>query len=179
MEISKIFENKSLKSKALTEFLASNIQNKSIEISELLKFSESSNDTKKATCIEAIEFVTKTNPAILNLESLTKIINYFGEKAPRIKWESAKVIGNTIHLYPELIAVATSKLLNNIEKQGTVVRWSTAFALSEILKLKTDFNKALIPVVEQIVQNEEKNSIKKIYLTAFKKIKSEKKGLLK
>ncbi|OFX27919.1 MAG: hypothetical protein A2033_01915 [Bacteroidetes bacterium GWA2_31_9] len=171
MKIAEIFNDKTLKSKALTEFLAVSIQQKAFDIPELLTFAETSIDTKKATCIEAIEFVTKTNPEVLQKESLKRILNYIEEKAPRIKWESARVVGNTIHLYPELITEATGKLLNNIEKQGTVVRWATAYALSEIIKLKTKFNSNLIPVIEQIINNEEKNSIKKIYLAALKKVK--------
>ena len=171
MEIAEIFNDKSLKSKALTEVIAKGIQQKTIDIAKLLEFADTSVDTKKATCIEALEFVTKTNPKILEKESLKKILNYLEEKAPRIKWESAKVTGNTIHLYPALIGDATTKLLNNIEKQGTVVRWATAYALSEIVKLNTKFNSDLIPVIEQIISNEEKNSIKKIYLAALKKVK--------
>ena len=52
------------------------------------------------------------------------------------------------------------------------MRWSAAFALGQILKIKTQRNKDLIPVIESICQREEKNSIKNIYLDALKKVKS-------
>jgi len=50
------------------------------------------------------------------------------------------------------------------------VRWSAAFALGEIVKLKTRYNKTLVPAIEAICNSEEKNSIKKIYLDAVKKL---------
>lgn len=93
------------------------------------------------------------------------------EKAPRVKWESAKVIGNIAHLFPAKLDRAISNLLSNSEHEGTVVRWSTAYALGEILKLKTKYNKQLQPAIEAICEREEKNSIKKIYLTALKALK--------
>ncbi|GDX53125.1 hypothetical protein LBMAG27_21720 [Bacteroidota bacterium] len=91
------------------------------------------------------------------------------EKAPRIKWESAKVIGNIAHQFPAKLEGAIKNLLVNTEHEGTVVRWSAAFGLGEILKLKTRYNKNLLPAIDSIIQREEKNSIRKIYLEAIKK----------
>jgi HEAT repeat protein len=94
------------------------------------------------------------------------------EKAPRVKWESAKVIGNIAHLYPDKLDDAIKNLLTNTEYDGTVVRWSAAFALGQIIKLKTKRNKILIPAIEAICKREEQNSIGKIYLDALKKVTS-------
>jgi HEAT repeat protein len=92
------------------------------------------------------------------------------EKAPRIKWESAKVVGNIAHLYPDKLDEAIKNLLINSEHTGTVVRWSAAFALGQIIKLRTSRNRNLIPAIESICKREEKNSIKKIYIAALKGI---------
>jgi hypothetical protein len=51
------------------------------------------------------------------------------------------------------------------------VRWATAYALAEVLKLKMDVNKKLLPKLEVICQNEEDNGVKKKYLDAIKKVK--------
>jgi hypothetical protein len=51
------------------------------------------------------------------------------------------------------------------------VRWAAAFALGEIIKLKLPINQDLVPTIENIIEREEKNSIKKIYQAALKKIK--------
>ena len=91
-------------------------------------------------------------------------------KAPRVKWESAKVIKNIAHLYPDKLDKAISNLLTNSEFSGTVVRWSAALALGEILKLKAKQKKDLVPAVEAILRREEDNGIQKIYQRALKAV---------
>lgn len=67
---------------------------------------------------------------------------------------------------------ASKALLKNTDsKEGTVVRWSSAFALSEILKQGQSQTAFLEAEIRKIIQQEEKESIKKIYLAAFKKLK--------
>ncbi len=56
-------------------------------------------------------------------------------------------------------------------KDGTVVRWAAAFALGEILKLKTKHNKELLPALEAISKRETNNAIKKKYIEAIRKTK--------
>ena len=92
-------------------------------------------------------------------------------KAPRVKWESARVIGNIAHLFPAELNKAISNLLTNSEYNGTVVRWASAYALGEILKLKTKHNKDLLPAIESICKREEDNGVKKKYFEAIKKMK--------
>ena len=90
-------------------------------------------------------------------------------KAPRVKWESAKVIGNIAHLFPTKLDKVIGNLLTNSENEGTVVRWAAAFALCEILKLNIKLNEELLPALEAICNREEDNAIKKKYLDAIKK----------
>ncbi len=163
-----IFSNKLLKPKEKTEQLCGLISNHSVSIDELISFANASKDPIKATCIEAIEYVTKSNPSIANKVVFEFAISNLSAKAPRLKWESAKVIANTASLFPDLIESAINALLKNTEHEGTVVRWSAALALSEIYKLNAKFNKDLYTIFDGIVEREEKNSIKKIYLSAIK-----------
>lgn len=165
-----LLENKSLKPKEKTEFLSKLILESKLNIDELISFAKPSKDPVKATCIEALEFASKINPAIATKNCFVFVTESLTEKAPRIKWESAKVIANTAHLFSKNLNNAIKNLLINTEHSGTVVRWSAAFALGEIIKLKTPINKELVPAIESIIEREEKNSIKKIYLTAIKKI---------
>lgn len=90
---------------------------------------------------------------------------------PRIKWESAKIVGNIAKLFPDQLKQTILNLLDNTRHSGTVVRWATAYALAEIIKLKTDQNDFLIPEVELLCELEEDNGVKKKYLDALKKIK--------
>ena len=168
MTIIEIINDKGIKPKEKTEIISKWILDTSLPIDELLNFAEKSKDPTKATCIEAIEFATKINPKIANETVLAFVGATLTAKAPRVKWESAKVIGNIAHLFPNKLELPITNLLRNTENEGTVVRWSAAFALGEILKLKTNHNKALLPKVEEICAKEEKNSIKKIYLSAIK-----------
>ena len=110
---------------------------------ELIALAEKSKDPDKATCIEALEFASRKNPAIADKQCFLYVSKCLTEKAPRIKWESAKVTGNTAHLFTTKLDEAIKNLLVNTEHDGTVVRWSAAFALGEILKLKTKHNKLL------------------------------------
>jgi len=169
MTISELFNDKTIKPKDKTETISKWILDQSLPIDELIAFAEQQKDPDKATCIEAIEYATKQNPTIADETVFHFVTNTLTAKAPRIKWESAKVIGNVAHLFPSKLEQPIDNLLTNTEHEGTVVRWSAAFALGEILKLKTKHNTNLLPAIENICEKEEKNSIKKIYLDAIKK----------
>ena len=171
MKIEELLNDKSLKPKVKTETLSKWVADKKISTEDLIAFAQTAKDSPKATCIEALEFATKTNPSIANENCLKFVTQTLTEKAPRVKWESAKTVGNIAALFPTKLDKAISNLLTNSEHEGTVVRWSAAFALGEILKLNTKLNKELLPDIESIIKREEKNSIKKIYLDAIKKTK--------
>jgi len=169
MTIEELIKDKTVKAKEKTEIISKWILEGSLPLEELLAFAEKQKDSEKATCIEAIEYATKQNPKIADESVLEFVTQTLTAKAPRVKWESAKVIGNIAHWFPQKLDQAITNLHVNTEHEGTVVRWSAAFALGEILKLKTKHNKDLLPALEAISAKEEKNSIRKIYLDAIKK----------
>lgn len=171
MTIEELLKDKTIKPKEKTETISRWILEKSLPIDELITFAEKQKDPAKATCIEAIEYATKQNPTIADESVLLFVTEALKEKAPRIKWESAKVIGNIAHLFPAQLDKPISNLLTNAGHEGTVVRWSAAFALGEILKLKTRHNPGLFSAIENIYEKEEKNSIRNIYSAAIKKTK--------
>ncbi len=168
MNLKMMLSGKELKTKQKVLAISQMLLEKKISINEIINEANESSTAEKATCIEAMEFATKINPGISTVALLEFVIESLMEKAPRVKWESAKVIGNIIHLYPGKSDHAINNLLTNSEHAGTVVRWSAAFALGEIVKLKAKQNKELIPAIESIIQVEENNAIKKIYLAAVK-----------
>lgn len=170
MDIIGLLNDKSISAKAKTETISEWLLAKKISAAVLTAVAEPLKDPAKATCMEAIEFATKQNPGVIDKKTFSFAAVCLTSKAPRVQWESAKVIGNTAHLFKDELGEAIKNLLANTESTGTVVRWSAAFALSEIIKLKTKFNKHLVPAAETICSNEEKNSIRKIYTAAFKKL---------
>ena len=169
MNFSELFKNKTIKSKQRTEELAHWLMDNPKQINKLVEFASKTKDADKATCIESIELATKAEPTLVDSATLKFVINALSEKAPRIKWESARVIGNVAHLHIANLDLAITPLLKNAIHEGTVVRWSAAYALGEIVKQKTKLNAQLIPSIEKLMAEEEKNSIKKIYVQAIKK----------
>jgi hypothetical protein len=171
MTIAEFFQDKTKKAKEKVETISKWLLDGSLPTDELIAFAEKAKDPEKAICIEAIEFATKQNAKIADAGVFAFVTKTLTENAPRIKWESAKVVGNIAHLFPTKLDKAISNLLTNSEYDGTVVRWASAFALGEILKLKTRHNKDLLPAIEAICVREQDNGIKKKYLAAIKKTK--------
>jgi hypothetical protein len=171
MIIDSIINDKSLKPKEKTEAISRLILDNPLVVNELVSYATSTKDPVKATCIEALEFATNSNPDIATKECFDFVTDSLTAKAPRVKWEAARVVGNIASLFPAHLEKAIINLLINTEHPGTVVRWSAATALGQIIKLKTGNNKELIPAIEAITEREEKNSIRKIYLDALKKIR--------
>jgi hypothetical protein len=165
-----LFNDKTIKPKHKIQLAGGWLLDGTIGCEELVQFAAKAKDPVKAGCIEALEYATKENPGVININGFQFVTEQLTAKAPRIKWESAKVIGNTAHLFTDKLDKPVSHLLDNAEHEGTVVRWSAAFALGEIVKLCTGRNNELIPAIEAICNSEEKNSIRKIYQDALKKV---------
>lgn len=160
-----------MKGKALTESVSHKLLSGEITFQEVLLTLPGLKDPAKATCVEALEFATRVHPEWANRAVLETVTALLEAKAPRIKWESAKVIANIASRFPEELDEAVTGLLRNTTHVGTVVRWSAAFALGEIVKLAHPRSAELAVRLEEIAANEEKNSIRKIYQTALNKRK--------
>lgn len=170
MTIAEIFGDKELKSKQRTETLGGLLIGKEISVGELIKFARDVKDPVKATCIEAMEIATKKNPAVATVEGFSFVVESLNSPSPRVRWESARVIGNTAHIFSRKLDKAIDLLLINAKDEGTVVRWSAAYALGEILKLESKQNDKLLPAIKRLASSEEKDSIRKVYTAALKKI---------
>ena len=70
-----------------------------------------------------------------------------------------------------MVEEITPTLLENTRDESTVVRWSMAYALAEILKLRLSINETLVPKISETMKMEQKNSILKIYQQALKQVK--------
>jgi hypothetical protein len=171
MNITELLNDKTKKIKVKTETISKWLIDGLMPVEELIAFAERAKDSKKATCIEAIEYATKEKQEIADESVFSFVTKMLTDKAPRVKWESARVIGNIAHLFPTKLNKPIANLLVNTENDGTVVRWATSYALGEILKLKTKHNKNLLPAIESILEREQDNAIKKKYLEAIKKAK--------
>ncbi len=171
MTIEQIFQDKSIKAKGKVSTIGEWLVNRELSMDELLNYAENQKAVDKATCIEAVEYATKKNPAIADENLLAWVTKALKDNEPRVKWESAKVIGNIAKHFVTQLDKPIDNLLPNAENTGTVVRWATAYALAEILKLKTVNNKKLLPKIEALCEKEVNNGVKKKYLDALKKVK--------
>jgi hypothetical protein len=158
-----IFSDKSIKPKVKTENLSRLLLEKRITPEELIGFAELAKDSPRATCTEALEFASSQKPAMVNARVFTFMVESLAAKAPRIKWEAARVIANAAHLHKDRLEDAIENLLVNARHDGTVVRWSAATALVTILSLGTKHSKTLLPKLKTLHDGEEKGSIRKIY----------------
>lgn len=151
--------------------LGAGLLDNALSLQLLLEYADRQNAVDKATCIEAIEYATKRIPTIANGILWNYVTAALKDNEPRVKWESAKTIGNIVKLFPDQLDQTVANLLKNTRDSGTVVRWATAYALAEIIKLKTNQNDFLIPEVELLCELEEDNGVKKKYQDALTKIK--------
>lgn len=166
-----LLQDATINAKAKAAQIGKWLLNKELLVDELIDFAKNQDTVNKATCIEAMEYATKKIPEIATRNLLNYATNSLKSVTPRVKWESAKVIGNIAKLFPDDLKKTVANLLANTENQGTVVRWATAFALAEILKLKTSLNTTLVAAIENIYKNEADNGVKKKYLEGLKKFK--------
>ena len=168
-EVAAVLNDKTIKAKAKTAQISQLLLDGAIKADELIPLADIDKKKYKATLIEAMEYASKISPGVVSSKSFQFVIDSLKDELPRVKWESAKVISKTAHLYPEMIQEAVGNLLENTVHDGTVVRWSAAGALSTIIQFKTSINKDLIPAIEAILRSENDNAIKKIYHQGLKK----------
>jgi HEAT repeat protein len=167
--ITTIVENKALRAKEKTVKISGLLLDHTVSIDDLVELARSQHTTNKGNLVEAIEHASRCNPEIVNKKTFEFVIQSLKDEGPRVKWEAARVISNTAHLFPGLLKKAVINLLTNTEHSGTVVRWSAASALSKIILLNTALNKELIPAAAAIIEWEQDNAVRKIYQAALKK----------
>ena len=157
MLIDEVFNNKEMKTKEKTKLLSNAVIENEITIDMIMDYSKEAKIPIKGTCMEVLEAATSGNPEIASEKLLEFAERNLLEKAPRIKWESAKVIGNIAHLFPEQLEPSIEHLLVNTSHDGTVVRWSAAYALTKIASLSKYRNSKLIGQLTEVSATEEKS----------------------
>ena len=168
--ITELLRDKALKPKEKTELLSKWVLEGKITPGLLVEFASAARASDKATCIEALEFALQKNDMLLGDAEFRFVTEALTSTAPRVKWESAKVIARVAAHHQSDLEPAITNLLVNAEHEGTVVRWSAATALGAILLLKTNHNDRLRPALETLLDREEKDSIRKIYAAALRKL---------
>jgi len=162
--------NSEMKAKQLSSFLAKKL----VEDAELLRDAGDDidllNDVEKGILMEALEYATGTGPEIAE-PVLDVVIECLRCEAPKVKWEAARVLGNVTHRFPDRALKSLPSLLENAKHKGTVVRWSAAYALGEMVKHNKKAKRRLLQEIETILKREKNNGVKNVYLKALKAVR--------
>ncbi|RJQ24755.1 hypothetical protein C4577_07015 [Candidatus Parcubacteria bacterium] len=157
------------KPKELLSYLTEQIKKDHKLLTQFPDILKNGSSVEKGICIEVLEYISKDQPKLVE-PYVNFIIGSLNDDSPKIKWESARVIGNVSSKCPNSVLKAVDKLLANTNDKSTVVRWSTAFALGEIAKHNFNIQSTLITEIEKIIKKEQNNGVKNVYLKALKLI---------
>lgn len=161
--------NSKRKPKELLTYLAEKVKTDKNLLAEFPSSLQNGTPVEKGICMEVLEYISKDNPELIE-PYIMVVISFLNDKAPRVKWEGARVLANLAQNNPEKVSLAVEKLFINTKDAGTVVRWSAAFALGEIAKYNTKIRTTLVPQIQDILKRETNNGVRNVYLKALKNI---------
>ena len=144
MNIIDLLSDKNLKSVEKRKLIVSLLLSGKLAIAKLPKL----NDKQTGIVLEAMEEISQKDSEVIDENWLKFAENYVNSEDNTLKRESARVIGNIAHKFPEKLKNIIQKLLQNSENKGTVVRWSSGYSLGRIIQIpkfaKSDLFEALV-----------------------------------
>lgn len=170
MDIVNLLGDKSTKPIEKRAQLAEAITMKLVTIDEV-KSINGLDEKKTGIVLEAMEAVTRNNPGLADLAWLKFAQEYIASASNSLKREASRVVGNISHLFPDDLEAAIEKLIENAANDGTVIRWSSAYALGRIILLPRYANSGLFDTVTKLCEGEQENGVKNQYLNGLKKAK--------
>jgi len=127
------------------------------------------NDREITKQLEAMEAVTRDNPKAISKKDLDFVTQFIVDGNNAQMRESSRVIGNVAYAFPNELDAIIPLLMQNAKNDGTVVRWSAAYALGRIVATPKYANSDLFDKVTKLAESETENGIKKQYLAGLKK----------
>ncbi|MHB1253797.1 MAG: HEAT repeat domain-containing protein [Candidatus Humimicrobiaceae bacterium] len=171
-KIEEILQSK-LKPKEKIILLAKEIKKNKNFLSEIVGSFESAPAGDQGHLIESLEYASQDSPELV-ASYLDFVICHLEDKAPRVKWECARIIANLALKFSDKTEKAIPGLLKNTKDKGTVVRWSVAFALGEIAKSNLKSEIILLPKMKGLIDKEANNGVKNVYIKALKVLEKNK-----
>lgn len=151
------------------EKIANALKNKELTMNDIQEASLNADSKTLALLLEAMEEVTQKNPEAATLDWLLFAQTYIDADANSLKRESARIVGNIAHLFEKDLDTAISKLLRNTKNDGTVVRWSSAYALARIILIPRFADSELFNQLTELSDAEEESGVRNQYRKALKK----------
>ena len=127
------------------------------------------NDKELAKHLGALEGETRKNPSAATKADFALAVANISSDNNSVKREASRVVGNLAETFANDLDEAIAKLLANTSDDGTVVRWSAAYALGRIIMLPKYANSDLLEKVAKLADAEDENGIKNQYLAGLKK----------
>lgn len=170
-QIEEILHSKA-KPKEIQMKFVEELVSESIAMKDFISFFQSAKDKDKGTCADVLKHVSEQKPALL-APYIDVLIDYINYPSPRIKWGIPEAIGNLAKEFPNETKKAIPLLLKNTlieDENTTVIKWCAAFALTEIAKNNPSTREQLLPAFDKILQSEQNNGVKNVYLKAIRSI---------
>lgn len=167
MDLNQLFQDTTLTTKARAAEIGAALMQDRLAPERLEVFARHQNAVVRATCLEGLESATRKSPQVVGPSLFDFLCDSLEHEEPRVKWESARVIGNVARHFPGRVHGAVEGLLRNATHEGTVVRWSSAFALGEIVQLDTGLRDELLPRIQRLCDQEIDAGVRKKYVRAL------------
>lgn len=158
--------NASKKQRTIEELIVCGKEN----TDSIISVAEELNDKHLAIVLSALESISRSHPDMV-LDFAAKHIDSANNS---VKREASRIVGNLCGFYSSIPDSAIRKLLDNTNNESTVVRWSSAYALSRIILTEKYISSDLVNRVENICEKEEDNGVKNQYIKSLKKIAKKK-----
>ncbi len=172
MDVIEILKDKSIKKLQARELIVRAIADGSFSLREFESRLGELNEKQIATVLEAIEEITGKKIKPLGAEYLLFAQRFILSENNSCKREASRIVGNMAADHPDLSDDAVAALLQNAQNDGTVVRWSSAYALSRIIVLERYRGSSLVDTVRGIYEAEEESGVRNQYKKALKRIKA-------
>ena len=171
MDILGLLDNKALKAVEKRNRIGDGIQAGAITVRDIRALESTLDDKKLSLVLEAMEAVTRKQPEIAEPGWLSLAQRHITAQSNSVKREASRVAGNIAHLYPDDLEPVIRNLLKNASNEGTVVRWSSAYALGRIVSIPHHACGGLYGVVSALYERETDSGVKNQYLSGLKKAK--------
>ncbi|MDR1969729.1 MAG: HEAT repeat domain-containing protein [Candidatus Nomurabacteria bacterium] len=127
------------------------------------------NDREITKKLEEMEAITREKPESLSKDDFDFAVQFITDGNNAQKRESSRIVGNVAAVFPDEMDKIIPKLLLNTKDDGTVIRWSAAYALGRIIATPKYAKSDLFGKVTKLAAVETENGIKNQYLVGLKK----------
>ena len=119
--------------------------------------------------LAALEEMTRLAPEHCDKGFIALALPYLSHKAPGLRREAARIIGNLAQHAPDDVEPCLPALLQLASSEGTVLRWAAAYALGRIVALPAYAHTPLYDTVRTLAQTENNSGVQKQYAAGLKR----------